>query len=96
MSISAVRAATKLPTNKTGPLEFHFFLNYELPASGDVTNGTLKITVTPQIPKPDPIINGALKCYWAGTFQAADCTFNNSIPNTTIITLLSPPHDPYQ
>lgn len=45
LSISAVQAATKLPVNKTGPLEFHFFLNYEIPPSGDTPNGSLIISI---------------------------------------------------
>lgn len=44
-----------------------FFLNYELPPSGDVMNGTLDITVYPQIPTPDPIKNGVVKCYFKAT-----------------------------
>lgn len=54
LSVSAVQAATKLPVDSTGPLEMTFFLNYELPPSDDVPNGTLEITIFPQIPEPDP------------------------------------------
>lgn len=59
-------------------------------------NGTLDITVYPQIPTPDPIKNGVVKCYWKATLEAANCIFNNSLPNKTIISLVSPPHDAYK
>lgn len=96
LSVSAVQKAVKLPVDKTGPLEMTFFLNYELPPSDDVTNGTLEITIYPQIPEPDPQKNGVVKCYWKGTLQAANCTYDNSVANRTVITLISPPHDSFK
>ena len=74
----------------------NFFLNYELSPTDDITNSSLEISIYPQIPEPDPEINGVVKCYWKGTMQAADCTYDNSEPNRTVVTLLSPPHDTYK
>lgn len=77
-SASAVQAAVKLPVGKIGPLELTFFLNYELPKSDDITNGTMNLIIYPQLEQPDPETQGAIKCYWKGTFQSEICTFDNS------------------
>ncbi len=91
LSFSAVRKQVKLPVDSTGPLELTFFLNYELPESGSLQNGTVSVIISPQIVQPDPDINGVLKCYFKGSYQAANCTFDNSNPLKTTITLISPP-----
>ena len=41
LSVNAIQKEVKLPLDSTGPLEMRFFLNYELPPSEDIYNGTL-------------------------------------------------------
>ena len=72
-----------------------FFLNYELPPSEDIPNGTLKLSIYPQIPEPDPEIQGVVKCYWAGYYEGS-CTYDNSDPLKTLVKVTSPPHNAYK
>jgi hypothetical protein len=64
-----------------------------LPPSQSIQNGTMKLSFTPPIPTPDPNIYGVVKCYWKGTLQSANCTYDNSDPTKTLVTMLSPPYD---
>jgi hypothetical protein len=54
------------------------------------------IQFTPPIPKPDPDINGKVKCYFKATMQAAKCDYDDSNPLKTVITIVSPPYDEFQ
>lgn len=95
LSISSVKKEVKLPVDSTGPLEMRFFLNYELPPSEDVENGTLELSIFPKIPKPDPDTKGSVKCFWAGYYEG-NCTYDDSLADRTIVTITSPPHDAYK
>ena len=93
LSFSAVQQPIKLPVGKTGPLEFTLFLNYELPESQNIENGSIIIQFTPPIRKPNPDIYGKVKCYFKATMQAAQCDYDDSDPLKTKIRIVSPPYD---
>ncbi len=95
LSFSAVQQPTKLPVGKTGPLEFTLFLNYELPESQNIENGSIIIKFTPPIPTPDEDIFGKVKCYFKATMQAAKCTYETNNLRTKV-TIVSPPYDEFQ
>jgi hypothetical protein len=96
LSFSAVQQPVKLPVAKTGPLEFTLFLNYELPESQNIENGSMIFSFTPKIPTPDPDIYGKVKCYFKATMQAAECIYDNSDPLKTKVTIVSPPFTEFQ
>lgn len=96
LSFSAVRPAVKLPVGDTGALELTFFLNYELPPSQSIQNGTMIVQFTPPIPTPDPDIYGVVKCFFKGILQSPNCTYDNSDSTKTVVTMLSPPYDSFQ
>jgi len=96
LSLTAVREEIKLTANTTGSLELTFFLNYELPPSQGLTNGSIQISIYPQLIQPDPDINGVIKCYFKGIYEASACIFNNSNALKTLITVVSPPLEAYQ
>ena len=96
LSFSAVQQPTKLPVAKTGPLEFTLFLNYELPESQNIENGSMIIQFTPRIAKPDPVTYGKVKCYFKATMQAAQCIYDDSDMTKTKITIVSPPYEEFQ
>jgi hypothetical protein len=54
------------------------------------------LSVYPQLQQPNPNVNGVVKCYFKGTYQAANCSFDNSNPSKTVITVVSPPLESYQ
>ena len=96
LSFSAVQQPTKLPVSQTGPLEFTLFLNYELPESQNIENGSMIINFTPKIATPNPGIYGKVKCYFKATMQAAQCNYDNTDPLKTKVTIVSPPYTEFQ
>lgn len=96
LSINAIVAQSNVPVSGTGPLEFTFFLNYELPQTNVLTSGKFEVKITPQIPLPDPLINGVLKCYYFNTIPAQSCIWNTSNPNYTFVTINTPLENFYQ
>ena len=67
-----------------------FFLNYDLPQTNVLTSGKFELKITPQIPLPDPLINGVLKCYFFNTIPAQSCVWNTTIPEYTFVTINTP------
>lgn len=43
LSLTAVRPKVELPVNSTGSIELLFFLNYQLPATEGLTNGSMVV-----------------------------------------------------
>lgn len=71
-------------------------MNYQLPESDGLKNGSIQLSVSPQLQNPQPEVNGVLKCYFKATYQASNCTLDNSDPTKTKIVLVSPPLEVFQ
>ena len=97
LSIDAITANAKVAVGKTGPLEMTFFLNYELPQTNVLTEGKFIVNIYPQIPEPDPLINGVLKCYFFNNLPATTCIWNNTeSASYTKLTITTPSTTSFQ
>lgn len=97
LSINAIIAQSNVPVSGTGPLELTFFLNYELPQTNVLTSGVFILKIYPQIPLPNPLINGVLKCYFFNTIPAQRCSWDNTnSTNFTLVTINTPLTNSFQ
>lgn len=80
----------KLPVGKTGPLEFTLGLMNNLPQTNVLTYGKLVIKIIPNLPLPDVNINGVPKCYFYGTTEAKNCSYDATNPSYTLVTAFTP------
>ena len=87
----AITREVKLYHGDTGPLELLYFLRYELPETAGTTYGRFVIEIYPKIAKPDPAINGEIRCYFFGNIDASSCVFDDqTYEEKTVITMYTP------
>lgn len=82
--------AIKLPVGDTGPLEITLGLRNNLPKTNVLTYGKFIIIITPNLPLPPVNRNGVPKCYFYGEIEAKNCTYDDTDPTKTVITVFTP------
>ena len=73
----AITHETRLYPGETGPLELLYFLRNEISETAGTTYGRFVIEIYPKIAKPDPTINGEVKCFFFGNIDASSCVYDD-------------------
>lgn len=83
----AITREFKLYPGETGPLELLYFLRFEISETAGTTYGRFLIEIYPKIAKPDPAINGEIKCFFFGNIDASSCVYDDTtyLEKTVII-----------
>ncbi len=85
-----MRQTVKLPVGDTGPLQITLGLRNNLPQTNVLTYGKFIIEIIPNLPLPDVNINGVPKCYFYGDIEAKNCSYDDSNPDKSVVTVYTP------